>query len=170
CIPVDPYYLVYKAKELGYHPQVILTGRAINDFMSKHVAEMAIKALNNMGKVIKGSKVLIMGLAYKENVADIRETPVKEMVKELKEFGVEVYGYDPLLDGIEHEFGIRAVSDIESLKGIDCVILAVTHKAFAEMTLEMLKSIMSSAPILIDVRGFFNKEEAERKGFYYRTL
>jgi UDPglucose 6-dehydrogenase/UDP-N-acetyl-D-galactosamine dehydrogenase len=170
CIPVDPYYLVYKAKELGYHPQVILTGRAINDFMSKHVAEMAIKALNNMGKVIKGSKVLIMGLAYKENVPDIRETPVKEMVKELKEFGVEVYGYDPLLDGIEHEFGIRAVSDIESLKGIDCVILAVTHKAFAEMTLEMLKSIMSSAPILIDVRGFFNKEEAERKGFHYRTL
>jgi UDPglucose 6-dehydrogenase/UDP-N-acetyl-D-galactosamine dehydrogenase len=109
-------------------------------------------------------------LAYKENVPDIRETPVKEMVKELKEFGVEVYGYDPLLDGIEHEFGIRAVSDIESLKGIDCVILAVTHKAFAEMTLEMLKSIMSSAPILIDVRGFFNKEEAERKGFHYRTL
>jgi UDPglucose 6-dehydrogenase/UDP-N-acetyl-D-galactosamine dehydrogenase len=170
CIPVDPYYLVYKAKELGYHPQVILAGRAINDFMSKHVAEMAIKALNNMGKVIKGSKVLIMGLAYKENVPDIRETPVKEMVKELKEFGVEVYGYDPLLDGIEHEFGIRAVSDIESLKGIDCVILAVTHKAFAEMTLETLKSKMNSAPILIDVRGFFNKEEAERKGFYYRTL
>jgi len=170
CIPVDPYYLVYKAKELGYHPQVILAGRAINDFMSKHVAEMAIKALNNMGKVIKGSKVLIMGLAYKENVPDIRETPVKEMVKELKEFGVEVYGYDPLLDGIEHEFGIRAVNDIESLKGIDCVILAVVHKAFEKVTLEMLKSKMNSAPILIDVRGFFNKEEAERKGFYYRTL
>ena len=88
CIPVDPYYLVYKAKELGYHPQVILAGRAINDYMPKHVAEMAIKGLNEVGKVIKGSKVLIMGLTYKENVADTRESPVREMVKELKEFRV----------------------------------------------------------------------------------
>ena len=91
CIPVDPYYLVYKAKELGYHPQVILAGRAINDYMPKHVAEMAIKGLNEVGKVIKGSKVLIMGLTYKENVPDTRESPVREMVKELKEFGVNVY-------------------------------------------------------------------------------
>ncbi len=97
CIPVDPYYPVYKAKELGYHPQVILAGRAINDYMPKHVAEMAIKGLNEVSKVIKGSRVLIMGLTYKENVPDTRESPVKEMVKELKEFGVEVYGYDPLL-------------------------------------------------------------------------
>ena len=97
CIPVDSYYLVYKAKELGYHPQVILAGRAINDYMPKHVAEMAIKGLNEVGKVIKGSKVLIMGLTYKENVADTRESPVREMVKELKEFGVDVYGYDSLL-------------------------------------------------------------------------
>ena len=80
CIPVDPYYLVYKAQELGYHPQVILAGRAINDYMPKHVAEMAIKGLNEVGKVIKGSKVLIMGLTYKENVPDTRESPVREMV------------------------------------------------------------------------------------------
>ena len=84
CIPVDPYYLVYKAKELGYHPQVILAGRAINDYMPRHVAEMTVKALNDVGKVIKGSRVLIMGLTYKENVADIRETPVKEIIKELQ--------------------------------------------------------------------------------------
>ena len=82
CIPVDPYYLVYKAKELGYHPQVILAGRAINDYMPKHVAEMAIKGLNEVGKVIKGSKVLIMGLIYKENVPDTRESPVREIVKD----------------------------------------------------------------------------------------
>jgi UDP-N-acetyl-D-galactosamine dehydrogenase len=170
CIPVDPYYLVYKAKELGYHPQVILAGRAINDFMPVHVAEMAIKALNNAGKVIKDSKVLIMGLTYKENVSDIRETPVKEMAKELKEFGVGIYGYDPLLDGIEREFGIRDVQDIESLQGIDCVILAVAHKAFERITLDKLKDKMNSLPILIDVRGFFDKEEAERKGFCYKTL
>jgi len=83
CIPVDPYYLVYKAKQLGHHPQVILAGRAINDSMPKHVAEMAIKALNKAGKVIKGSKVLILGLTYKENVADTRETPAKRIIKEL---------------------------------------------------------------------------------------
>ena len=110
CIPVDPYYLVYKAKELGYHPQVILAGRAINDYMPKHVAEMAIKGLNEVGKVIKGSKVLIMGLTYKENVADTRESSVREMVKELKEFGIEVYGYDPLLSREEIEdFGVKAL-------------------------------------------------------------
>jgi len=114
CIPVDPYYLVYKAKELGYHPQVILAGRAINDYMPKHVAEMAIKGLNEVGKVIKGSKVLIMGLTYKENVPDTRESPVKEMVKELKEFGVEAYGYDPLLSKEEIEgFGVKALDNLD---------------------------------------------------------
>ena len=97
CIKLNPYYLVYKAEELGYHPQVILAGRAINDYMPKHVAEMAIKGLNEVGKIIKGSKVLIMGLTYKENVPDTRESPVREMFKELKEFGIDVYGYDSLL-------------------------------------------------------------------------
>ena len=82
---------------MGYHPQVILAGRAINDYMPKHVAEMAIKGLNEVGKVIKGSKVLIMGLTYKENVADTRESPVREIINELKGFGIEIHGYDPLL-------------------------------------------------------------------------
>ncbi|MEA1944271.1 MAG: nucleotide sugar dehydrogenase [Euryarchaeota archaeon] len=92
CIPVDPYYLVHRAKKLGYHPQVILAGRAINDSMPAHVAGMMIKGLNEAGKVIKGSKVLIMGLAYKENVADIRESPARGIVEGLSEFGVDVYG------------------------------------------------------------------------------
>jgi UDPglucose 6-dehydrogenase/UDP-N-acetyl-D-galactosamine dehydrogenase len=92
CIPVDPYYLVHRAEELGYHPQVILAGRAINDSMPAHVAGMMIRGLNEAGKVIKGSKVLIMGLAYKENVADIRESPARGIVEGLREFGVDVYG------------------------------------------------------------------------------
>jgi len=129
CIPVDPYYLVYKAKELGYHPQVILAGRAINDYMPKHVAEMTIKALNDVGKVIKGSRVLIMGLTYKENVADVRETPVKGIIEELKEFGIEIYGYDPLLSDIEDEFSIKMVKDLAKIKA-DAFILAVAHDAF----------------------------------------
>jgi UDPglucose 6-dehydrogenase/UDP-N-acetyl-D-galactosamine dehydrogenase len=170
CIPVDPYYLVYRARELGYHPQVILAGRAINDYMPKHVSEMAVKALNNVGKVIKGSKVLIMGLTYKENVDDIRETPAKEIIKELKEYGVDIYGYDPLLDNIEQEFGIKALSSLENISGIDCVILAVAHEAFVEITLDGLKSIMNADPILIDVRGLFEPAKAKEFGFYHRSL
>jgi len=169
CIPVDPYYLVYKSRELGYHPQVILAGRAINDNMSKHIAEMTAKALNDVGKVIKDSKILIMGLTYKEDVADTRETPVKEIIKELQEYGMEIFGYDPLLDDIEGEFGIRIVSNFEEIQ-VDGVILAVAHKAFKEVTVDKLKGIMNDNPVLIDVRGFFDSQEAAEKGFYYLTL
>ena len=169
CIPVDPYYLVYKAKELGYHPQVILAGRAINDYMPKHVAEMAIKGLNEVGKVIKGSKVLIMGLTYKENVPDTRESPVREMVKELKEFGVNVYGYDPLLSKEEMEaFGVKALDDFNVR--MDCVIVAVAHDEFKKMGLEDVSKFMNNRPIIVDVRGMFDEEEAKEKGFYYRRL
>ena len=168
CIPVDPYYLVYKAKELGYHPQVILAGRAINDYMPKHIAEMAIKGLNEVGKVIKGSKVLVTGLTYKENVPDTRESPVKEIVKELKEFGIEVYGYDPLLSKKEIEgFGVNVLDEL-NVKA-DCVIVAVAHNAFREIALGDLKKMMNSNPVLIDVRGVFD-EEAKEEGFYYRRL
>ena len=170
CIPVNPYYLVYKAKELGYYPQVILAGRAINDYMPKHVAEMTIKALNNSGKVIKGAKALIMGLTYKENVADIRETPVRGIINELKEYGVEISGYDPLLSDIEAKFGISVVSNLDHISGIDCVILTVAHDTFKRITLDKLKNIMKANPILIDVRRFFDEKEAREKKFYYQTL
>ena len=107
CIPVDPYYLVYKAEELGYHPQVILAGRSINDSLPGHVARMSVMGLNEVGKVIRGSKVLIMGLTYKEDVPDIRESPVFEIVRELKAYKIEVFGYDPLLsDELIEQFGV----------------------------------------------------------------
>jgi UDPglucose 6-dehydrogenase/UDP-N-acetyl-D-galactosamine dehydrogenase len=169
CIPVDPYYLVYKAKEWGYHPQVILAGRAINDYMSKYVAEMVIKGLNEVGKVIKGSKVLIMGLTYKENVPDTRESQVREMVKELKEFGVDVYGYDPLLRSEEIEqLGVKALKEFN--EKVDCVIVAVAHNEFKQMKLEDLVRMMNDKPVLIDVRGMFEGGTAEGIGFYYRRL
>lgn len=170
CIPVDPYYLVYKGKELGYHPQVILAGRSINDFMPKYVAEMAIKGLNEVGKVIKGSKILIMGLTYKENVSDTRESPTREMVKELKEFGVDIYGYDPLLNREKiEEFGVKSFKMIKNIK-VECVIVTVTHDEFKKMSLEDVKKFMNESPVLIDVRGIFDREEAKKKGFYYKTL
>jgi len=184
CIPVDPYYLVYKARELDYHAQVILAGRAINDSMPRHVAGLAIRGLNDVGKVIKGSRVLIMGLTYKENVADTRETPVKDIIKELREYGVEVYGCDPLLGDIEQEFAIKPY-DFQSQchceprlhRGVaispnsfDCIILAVAHDVFTEITLEGLKSIMNDSPVLIDVRGLFSGHQAQTLGMHYRTL
>ena len=170
CIPVDPYYLVYKSREVGYHPQVILAGRAINDNMPQHVAQMTIKALNSVSKVIKGARVLIMGLTYKENVADTRETPVKETIKELQEYGVEVWGYDPLLTNIEAEFGTGVVQKPLESHNFDAVIVTIGHDRFKELTLEQMKGIMNDRPILIDVRGIFSGVEAIEKGLVYRSL
>jgi UDPglucose 6-dehydrogenase/UDP-N-acetyl-D-galactosamine dehydrogenase len=194
CIPGDPYYLVYKAKELGYHPQVILAGRAINDYMAKHVAEMAIKGLNEtflqaktftknnpfrksvdekkevllpiysfFGKAFFSKERFIMGLTYKENVPDTRESPVREMVKELKEFGIEIYGYDPLLSRDEIEnFAVKALDELNVV--VDCVIVAVAHNEFKEMNLKDLTRMMNDKPVLMDVRGVFDGEEAKGEG------
>ena len=163
CIPVDPYYLVARAQEYGYHPQVILAGRAINDSMPKYVADMAVKGLNNAGKVIKGSSVLIMGLTYKENVPDIRESPVEEMVKELKEFGVTVYGYDPLLpDSVIQKFGAIPIPELD--KKVDAIIVAVAHDAFKSMDIDCIRNLMKVHPVLVDVRGMIDKIAAEEKG------
>jgi UDP-N-acetyl-D-galactosamine dehydrogenase len=176
CIPVDPYFLVRRAREYGYHSQVILAGRAINDAMPKHVAEMTIKALNEAGKVIKGSKVLIIGLTYKENVPDTRENPQKYVLEELESYGIISFGYDPLLkiNDAEREFGIRILEDLEDDGQFDAVILTVIHDIFKGdrqgLSLEKLKGIMSSHPVLVDVRRHFVHEEAVSKGFFYRTL
>ena len=176
CIPVDPYYLVRRAQEYGYHSQVISAGRAINDAMPKHVAEMTIKALNDAGKVIKGSKVLIIGLTYKENVPDTREAPQKYIVEELKSYGITTFGYDPLLDitEAEAEFGTQMLENLEKCTRFDAAILAVAHDIFKEnrqgINLKGLKKIMSLRPVLVDVRRYFNGEEATLKGFRYRTL
>jgi UDPglucose 6-dehydrogenase/UDP-N-acetyl-D-galactosamine dehydrogenase len=169
CIPVDPYYLVMCAQEAGYHSQVILAGRSINDSLPKYVAELTIKALNSVGKVIKRSKVLIMGLTYKENVPDIRESPAKEMVNELKEYGVEVYGYDPLLaPAAISKFGAIPVTDLEM--NADGVIVAVAHDAFKKMQVGDVRNIMGDRPVLIDVRSMIKRADAEREGMYYECL
>ena len=139
--------------------------------MPKHVAEMAIKGLNEVGKVINGSKVLIMGLTYKENVLDTRESPLKEMVKELKEFGVEAYGYDPLLSKEEIEgFGVNALDNLNVKIKMDGVIVAVAHDEFKKMEFKDIGRFMNNKPIIVDVRAIFDEEEAKRKGFYYKRL
>ncbi|MCK9631786.1 MAG: nucleotide sugar dehydrogenase [Methanoregula sp.] len=169
CIPVDPYYLVMKAEEIGYHPQVILAGRAINDSMPKHVAELAVKGLNDVGKVIKGSRVLIMGLTYKEDVPDTRESPVEEIVHELKEFKVDVYGYDPLLpDEVITRFGAKPLPRLDMK--VDAVIIAVAHSLFKAMPVEKIRGLMKDHPVLIDVRGMVDRDGAEKRGMCYRKL
>jgi len=176
CIPVDPYYLIHRAKELGYHSQVISAGRAINDSMAKHVAELTIKGINDVGKVIKESRVLIMGLTYKENVPDTRETPQKHVIEELKEYGTLIFGYDPLLNiaEAEKEYDIKMLTNLESGAKFDAVILAVSHDIFKDknkgVSLDKLLTVMNSRPVLIDIRRHFDAAEAVKKGFYYRTL
>jgi UDPglucose 6-dehydrogenase/UDP-N-acetyl-D-galactosamine dehydrogenase len=169
CIPVDPYYLVQKSKEVGYHPQVILAGRSINDSMPKYVAEMAVKGLNKVGKTIKGSNVLIMGLTYKEDVADIRESPVENMVHELKEYDVNVYGHDPLLsDAVIEHFGVKPLPKLD--KKMDAVIISVAHKQFKEMSVEEIFRLMNSKPVLVDVRGMVDPASINDKFLYYKKL
>jgi UDP-N-acetyl-D-galactosamine dehydrogenase len=169
CIPVDPYYLVKKAKEVGYHPQVILSGRAINDSMPRYVADMAIKSLNKVGKTIKGSDVLIMGLTYKEDVADIRESPVEEMIHELKDFDVNVYGYDPLLpDSVITHFGAVPLPKLD--QKVDAIIIAVAHRQFKQMTIPQIRDLMKPTPVLVDVRGMVDPEGAKAEGIFYKKL
>jgi UDPglucose 6-dehydrogenase/UDP-N-acetyl-D-galactosamine dehydrogenase len=169
CIPVDPYYLVQRAQEFGYHPQVILAGRSINDSMPKYVANLAIKGLNKAGKKIKGSNILIMGLTYKENAADIRESPVTDMVHELREFEVNVYGYDPLLPKsvVEH-FGVQPFQ--KQQKKMDAVIITVAHAQFLTLSMDDILGFMNKNPVVIDVRGMLDQEDTGRTGLYYKRL
>jgi UDPglucose 6-dehydrogenase/UDP-N-acetyl-D-galactosamine dehydrogenase len=170
CIPVAPYYLIYKSRELGYVPRLILTGRIVNESMPKYICLMTIKSLNKVGKVIKGSNILIMGLTYKENVPDIRGTLVKEVVKELKEFDINVFGYDPLLTKDEiKELEVKPLDESSNIK-FDCIIVAIAHDEFKKMKLDDILKIMNEKPVLIDLKGIFSKEEAEKKGFYYVGL
>lgn len=174
CIPIDPYYLVHKAKELGYHPQVILSGRAINDYMPKHVAKITIKALNEVGKAIKGSKVLIMGLTYKEDVSDVRESPALGIIEELKKHQVEVYGFDPYLTETDAKknFDIDIIDSLDYIERIkyDGIVITVAHEVFKQLKLSDLAKMQNANPILFDVRGVYNGVEAKQVGFTYRTL
>jgi len=169
CIPVDPYYLVYKSEQLGYHPQIILSGRNINNYMPKHVAELTVKALNDVGKPINGAKVIIAGLTYKENVADIRESPVHEIVKNLIEYHMDIYGYDPLIENeVINSFGVKPLNNIDVYP--DCFIMATNHRIFQNLTLDKLVKMMTKNPVLIDVKRNYNPLEAKKFGFEYRTL
>jgi UDP-N-acetyl-D-galactosamine dehydrogenase len=174
CVPVVPYYLVYKSRELGYHPQVIMAGRKINDSMPGYLADMTANALKSVKKALKGARVLVMGLTYKANVSESRESPVKKLIKELQKYGMEVMGYDTLLDDniFKNEFNIKPVRDLKELKTakVDAVIMTVPHTEFLQLGLDYLKEIQHDFPVLIDIPGIFKKQDAKKAGFCYRTL
>lgn len=163
CISVDPYYLTYKAKELGYNPQLILAGRDINESMATHVFDLVSESLAGLGKKINKSNILIMGLTFKENVPDIRNSKSFELARLFSEKGAHVFGYDPLLKDLD-EPCIGFLTDLTDLKQIDCIILFSPHKIFKAEELQKIIENQKSRIVFFDVKSFFfdefsNKEE-----------
>jgi UDP-N-acetyl-D-galactosamine dehydrogenase len=172
CIGVDPYYLSYKAQQLGYHPEIILAGRRINDHMGKYVAENTVKQMIKADKQIKGARALVMGMSFKEDVPDARNTKVADIVRELQEYGIQVFVSDPVTNkqDVLREYGLRLV-DYDEVNNVDAVILAVGHKVFKEISLdELKKKFRNGSMVLIDVKGIHSPKEAMRKGFLYWSL
>ncbi|MFA4838843.1 MAG: Vi polysaccharide biosynthesis UDP-N-acetylglucosamine C-6 dehydrogenase TviB [Candidatus Neomarinimicrobiota bacterium] len=158
CIGVDPYYLTYKAQEVGYHPEVILSGRRINDSMGFYVAGQVIKLMIKKGHTIAGSKVLVLGMTFKENCPDIRNSRVIDIIDELKQFGCQVDVYDPWADPeeVKHEYQIAMLDKPEAKVGYDAIILAVAHDKFKDMDIESLKN---GHAVVYDVKGILKDSD-----------
>ena len=172
CIGVDPYYLTYKAEMLGYHSQIILSGRRINDDMGRYVAENCVKSLIAADKHIKAAKVAILGFTFKENCPDTRNTKVIDIVKELREYGIEPIIADPEADAEEAErlYGVLFAS-MKDIEGMDAVILAVAHKEFVCIKqCDMDRLYGEGEKILLDIKGLLNRKEYEEAGYSYWRL
>lgn len=172
CIGVDPYYLTYKSEEMGYKSQLISAGRLINNGMSKFVAEKCVKMLINLNVRIKGAKILILGLTFKEDCPDLRNSKIVDIIKELKEYGIEILVVDPMVDKKEafKEYGIK-VLDIEEIKEIVGIIGAVKHKYFLDYKEEKIKRLFKKdleKPLILDLKGIFEKEKYKEEYKYWR--
>jgi UDP-N-acetyl-D-galactosamine dehydrogenase len=191
CIGVDPYYLTYKAEQTGYHSQIILAGRKINDSMGKYVAENVVKNMIKADKPVKGSTVAVFGITFKENCPDVRNTKVVDVIQELEEYGVNVKVVDPVADAEDllRTYGITLCKQ-EDIKDVDAVVFAVAHDAFKEINLAEVKKLYNNArnavygseaaatseeapaykDVLIDVKGIFDRKKAEELNFLYWRL
>ena len=172
CIGVDPYYLTYKAEMMGYHSQVILAGRRINDDMGKYVAENVVKNLISADKAVKNARVAILGFTFKENCPDTRNTRIIDIVNELKEYGITPVIADPEADAAEakHLYGIEFV-DMNTIKDMDAVILAVAHDSFSTLSMaDMDKFFGEGQKVLLDIKGLLDRKEYESAGYSYWRL
>jgi len=172
CIGVDPYYLTFKSESLGYHPEMILAGRRINDNMGKYIAERLVKLLIRSGKQVLGSRVAILGITFKENVPDLRNTKVVDIVRELKDYGIKVMVHDPLAaeEEARRYYGIDLLP-IEAVNGVDAVILAVKHKYYQKMGLSKITGLCrNSVPVIADIKGAFSPAQAKRLDILYWRL
>ena len=172
CIGVDPYYLTYKAEELGYHSQIILSGRRINDDMGKYVAENCVKQLIAAEKNIRHARVTILGFTFKENCPDTRNTKVIDIVHELNEYGIEPVIADPEADADEAKrlYGVE-FTDIGSIRDVDAVILAVAHKEFTGLKHKDIDTFYGDGKkVLLDIKGLLNRKEYETAGYNYWRL
>nr|WP_288885800.1 nucleotide sugar dehydrogenase [uncultured Blautia sp.] len=172
CIGVDPYYLTYRAEMLGYHSQIILSGRRINDDMGKYVAENCVKKLIAADKSVRNAKVAVLGFTFKENCPDTRNTKVIDIVNELREYGIEPVIADPQADAGEAErlYGIT-FADADGIRGMDAVILAVAHKKFADYNMEDMDRLYGQGTkVLLDIKGLLDRREYETAGYSYWRL
>jgi UDP-N-acetyl-D-glucosamine/UDP-N-acetyl-D-galactosamine dehydrogenase len=172
CIGVDPYYLTFKAEALGYHPEMILAGRRINDNMGKFVAERMVKLMIRRGGQVHGARVAVLGITFKEDVPDLRNTRVVDIIAELTDYGIEVVAHDPLADPDEAEdyYGIR-LTGMDAVGEVAGVIVAVMHNTYREMGLQRIAAMCGNVrPIVVDLKGLFSPEEAESLGITYWRL
>ncbi|MES2917846.1 MAG: Vi polysaccharide biosynthesis UDP-N-acetylglucosamine C-6 dehydrogenase TviB [Pseudomonadota bacterium] len=155
CIGVDPYYLTHKAQEVGYHPEVILAGRRINDNMAQHVADETVKLMLRKGKPVLGSKILVLGLAFKENCPDVRNTKVVDIVRTLQRYNAQVDVFDPWIDVAEarHEYGLECLTALPALGQYAGIVLAVGHRQFQEMGLAGVKALGEDGAVIFDVKS-----------------
>lgn len=166
CIGVDPYYLTHKAEMVGYHPQVILAGRRINDGMAKFVAEKTVKSMISSGVNIKGAKVNVIGLTFKENCPDLRNSKVADIIHELQSYGVDVHVHDPVADAgeAEHEYGVKLES-WDGLPKADAVVVAVPHKEVLALSLADFQSKLNDNGCFIDVKSQFDPKALQEAGY-----
>ena len=171
CIGVDPYYLTHKAEKLGYIPQVILAGRRINDSMGAFIAQQTIKQMIHAGHAIANAVVTLLGLTFKENCPDLRNSRVIDIIRELEEFDVQVQVFDPVASSVEalHEYGVTSLS-LNELKPAAAIVVAVAHDAYARWTPSDYLKLMHNAPVVIDVKGVCDGPALERAGARFWRL
>ena len=172
CIGVDPYYLTFKAESIGYHPEMILAGRRINDGMGKYVAERVVKLMIQEGKQINRTRVGVLGITFKEDVPDLRNTRVVDILAELADYGIDVLVHDPLADADEAKayYGVE-LKTLDQLKGVDALVVAVSHKPYKDMGLASLAGLCGgSRAVVVDVKSAFDPDDAGKAGITYWRL